>query len=291
MVLESSHVPPLSSAVDGATDSSRRAPVVIRARCSRFSGGGATRPTAPAKIARQQLRRRAILRICIRVQKILLRRKYKPADPHASERKTKGMLQNTERLLSDNRQDEARRMSVLSRASNAPNSSCPRDSTMLRALAIANFSRQTGTRLVLETCAPLSAAQRDSRMLEQADVADGPMGERLLIFATAALMAAAMAGCASNAQADAYNAFLERIANECKPLIIGSDNLGQAIVFNGLGASPENYNNFLGKTSALYHGSISPQIYRESLTTFLGGGTYNQRSFDCIVAHLPASTK
>jgi hypothetical protein len=129
-------------------------------------------------------------------------------------------------------------------------------------------------------------------MLEDADIADAAPGARLLILAAAVLMVSAMPGCASDAaQKDAYNAFLERIANECKPLIIGSDNLGQAIVFNGLGASPENYNNFLGKTSALYHGSISPQIYRESLTTFLGGGTYNQRSFDCIVAHLPASTK
>ena len=113
-----------------------------------------------------------------------------------------------------------------------------------------------------------------------------------LIFSAAALILLATAGCASNnPQADAYNAFLERIANECKPLIIGSDNLGQAIVFNGLGASPENYNNFLGKTSALYHGSISPQIYRESLTTFIGSGTYNQHSFDCIIARLPATAK
>ena len=128
-------------------------------------------------------------------------------------------------------------------------------------------------------------------MLEDADIADGPRSVRSLILAAAALMLSVITGCGSTPQADAYNAFLERIANECKPLIIGSDNLGQAIVFNGLGASPENYNNFLGKTSALYHGSISPQIYRESLTTFLGSGTYNQHSFDCIVAHLPATTK
>jgi hypothetical protein len=104
------------------------------------------------------------------------------------------------------------------------------------------------------------------------------------------LMAAALAlaACASNpAKEDGYNAFLGRIAAECKPLIIGSDNIGQAIVFNGLGAIPENYNNFLGKTSALYNATISPQLYRDSLTSFLGGGTYNQRSFDCIVAHLP----
>src|SRR4029077_6286685 len=132
----------------------------------------------------------------------------------------------------------------------------------------------------------------DSRMIETVDDAKESHGVRLLILAATALMLSAMTGCASNnPQGDPYNAFLERIANECKPLIIGSDNLGQAIVFNGLGASAENFKNFLGKTSALYNGSISPQIYRESLTTFLGSGTYNQHSFDCIVAHLPATAK
>jgi hypothetical protein len=80
---------------------------------------------------------------------------------------------------------------------------------------------------------------------------------------------------------------LNQIAADCKPLIIGSDNIGQAIVFNGLGARPESYNNFLGQTSALYNGSIPPEVYRSSLTNFLGGGTSNERSFDCIVAHLP----
>jgi hypothetical protein len=129
-------------------------------------------------------------------------------------------------------------------------------------------------------------------MLNGFDDAHGLHEPRSPTVAAIALLLSAIAGCASGTpQADAYNAFLERIANECKPLIIGSDNLGQAIVFNGLGASPENYNNFLGKTAALYHGSISPQIYRESLTTFLGSGTYNQHSFDCIVAHLPAAPK
>ena len=129
-------------------------------------------------------------------------------------------------------------------------------------------------------------------MPQEVDDADEPRRVRVLIIVAAALMLSAIVGCASNAsQKDAYNAFLERIANECKPLIIGSDNLGQAIVFNGLGASHENYNNFLGKTSALYFGSMSQQVYRESLTTFIGSGTYNQQSFDCIVAHLPATTK
>ncbi len=100
----------------------------------------------------------------------------------------------------------------------------------------------------------------------------------------------AMAACAAGSgQADGYNAFLTRIAAECKPLIIGSDDMGQAIVFNGLGANRESYSNFLGKTSALYAGTISPQVYRDSLTAFVGAGSFNQRSFDCIVAHLPAA--
>ena len=113
------------------------------------------------------------------------------------------------------------------------------------------------------------------------------------MFANAVvLLAAAVAACASNAaKDDGYNTFLQRIAADCKPLIIGSDNLGQAIVFNGLGALPENYNNFLGKTSALYNGGISAGTYRDSLTTFLGGGSYNHASFDCIIAHLPPQAK
>jgi hypothetical protein len=105
----------------------------------------------------------------------------------------------------------------------------------------------------------------------------------------AALFALATISCASTARESGYNAFLQKIAADCKPLIIGSDNMGQAIVFNGLGAKPENYNNFLGQTSALYSGSIPPAIYRSSLNSFLGGGSSNDRSFDCIVAHLPKS--
>lgn len=107
---------------------------------------------------------------------------------------------------------------------------------------------------------------------------------RGLVVVAGALVAG---GCASAPQQDAYNAFLQKIAAECKPLIIGSDDIGQAIVFNGLGAVPENYNNFLGKTAALYAGSISRDLYRNTLTSSLGGGSYNARSFDCIFTHLP----
>jgi hypothetical protein len=106
---------------------------------------------------------------------------------------------------------------------------------------------------------------------------------------TIALCAPALFGCATQGTGDGYNAFLQRIAADCKPLIIGSDDIGQAIVFNGLGAIPDHYNSFLAKTDALYSGGISQQVYRDSLTAFVGTGSYNQRSFDCIVGHLPRS--
>jgi len=118
-------------------------------------------------------------------------------------------------------------------------------------------------------------------------VAVAPVLRAAILVATIA-----MAACASNSgQADDFNAFLNRIAAECKPLVIGSDDIGQAIVMGGLGAKPENYDNCLGRTSALYRGTIPSQLYRDSLTAFIGSGSgsdsYNQRSFDCIIARLP----
>lgn len=101
---------------------------------------------------------------------------------------------------------------------------------------------------------------------------------------------AALSSCppavASNA---GYNAFLKQIAAECKPLIIGRDNVGQAISNGTMGVDVDNYHKFLSYTSRLYRGTLSEPEYRRSLTAFLGAGSYNRRSFDCIAAHLPAS--
>jgi hypothetical protein len=106
---------------------------------------------------------------------------------------------------------------------------------------------------------------------------------------TIALCALALFGCATQGSGDGYSAFLQKIAADCKPLIIGGDDIGQAIIFNGLGATPEHYSSFLAKTNALYSGGIPQQVYQDSLTAFIGAGSYNQRSFDCIAAHLPGS--
>jgi hypothetical protein len=80
----------------------------------------------------------------------------------------------------------------------------------------------------------------------------------------AALLALVAISCAFNSlQEVAHNAFLNKIAAECEPLIIGSDNVGQATVFNGLGASNDNYTRFLRMTSALYAGRMSQVVYRQ----------------------------
>jgi len=111
-----------------------------------------------------------------------------------------------------------------------------------------------------------------------------------LMRSVATLFIVAVCACASSPGSDGFDAFLQKIAADCKPLIIGTDNMGQAIVFNGLGANPDNYNNFLGQTKALYAGSIPPSTYRAALTSFVGTGSSTQRSLDCIEAHLPKSS-
>jgi hypothetical protein len=92
---------------------------------------------------------------------------------------------------------------------------------------------------------------------------------------------------ADRAKQEEYSTFLSQVAKDCKPLVIGSDDIGQAIIFNGLGAVPENYTNFLDKTKALYFGALPADTYRNSLTAFIGTGSYNDRSFACIIAHVP----
>jgi hypothetical protein len=103
----------------------------------------------------------------------------------------------------------------------------------------------------------------------------------------AVVVGLAEVSCATSSKQDDFSVFLQRIAKDCKPLIIGSDDFSQAIIFNGQGAQEENYSNFLFKTRALYSGGISEDIYRQSLTAFIGSGTYNEHSFSCIIGHIP----
>jgi hypothetical protein len=105
----------------------------------------------------------------------------------------------------------------------------------------------------------------------------------------ACLLALACVSCATPAERAGYDAFLDRIAQDCRPLVIGSENVGQALISNGVGADPDHYGDFLSATKALYYGNIPADVYRTSITAQLGGGPNNDRSVDCIVAHLPKS--
>jgi len=105
------------------------------------------------------------------------------------------------------------------------------------------------------------------------------------------VLLAALAVCSSARAANAdYNAFLKQIATGCQPLIIGRFNVGQAILHGGIGPNADHYNAFISYTRRLYRGTLTEAAYRNSLTAFIGPGTSNNRSFDCIVSHLPSSS-
>ena len=107
------------------------------------------------------------------------------------------------------------------------------------------------------------------------------------------LIALALFGVAITASAAApgpdagYNAFLQQIAKECKPLVIGNDDFGQAIVFNGQGAESSHWGIFLDRTKALYSGGLSAKEFRDSYALGADGGKYSDKSIQCIIAHVP----
>ena len=111
----------------------------------------------------------------------------------------------------------------------------------------------------------------------------------ILAAALALAFIVAGSGCASdsvtNVQATGYNAFLNSIAANCNPLMIGDANVSEWIQ-NG-GANNFNYSYFLDMTSKLYYGNISPAAYSEGVTGFLGPSARNEASFACIFRNLP----
>ena len=90
----------------------------------------------------------------------------------------------------------------------------------------------------------------------------------------------------TNVQATGYNAYLNTIAANCNPLMLGEANVSEWIQQGG--ANNNNYSYFLDMTSRLYNGNISPAAYRDGITGFLGPSTRNEASFACIFRNLPA---
>jgi hypothetical protein len=100
----------------------------------------------------------------------------------------------------------------------------------------------------------------------------------------------AAAGCApdalNNRQATGFNAYLDTIATNCRPLMIGGSNIAEWL--RTPGSNDPNYMYFLDMTSRLYYGDVSRDTYRDGITGFLGPGSTNAQSFACIFRNLPA---
>jgi hypothetical protein len=107
--------------------------------------------------------------------------------------------------------------------------------------------------------------------------------------ATAWLACAVLAACAPdsmrNYQATGYNAYLNTIATACNPLMLGINNVSEWL--QNQGSNDPNYAYFLDQTSRLYYGTISADMYRQSITGFFGPGSSNEGSFACMFRNLP----
>ncbi len=108
-----------------------------------------------------------------------------------------------------------------------------------------------------------------------------------------ALMALAVAGCAPDAmtpraEQTGYDGFLNLIATRCNPLMLGTHNIGQELLYSR-GIGDDSYNYFLDITSRAYYGQISPASYRGAVLSFFGAGDDTNRGIDCIVSNLPSA--
>jgi len=108
-------------------------------------------------------------------------------------------------------------------------------------------------------------------------------------IAVAATLAVAVAGCAPDAvrsvDATGFNGYMKKLGQVCQPLLIGSADVGEWIRMNDM--SVNNYNYFVDVTSKLYYNRLTQEGYRQAVVGFLGPGSSNDRSFDCIFRNLP----
>jgi len=109
-----------------------------------------------------------------------------------------------------------------------------------------------------------------------------------LAATTLTAVAMATAGCAPDAikyNASSFDAYVKKLGQVCQPLQIGDKDIGEMI---RLGTAGTPYDYFLDATSKLYYNRITPAAYRQSVVSFFGPGTSNDRAFDCIIKNLPA---
>lgn len=103
------------------------------------------------------------------------------------------------------------------------------------------------------------------------------------------LVSTALGGCAPDSvrsvEATGFNAYIQKLGQVCQPLLIGDADVGEWIRMNTMGN--DNYTYFFDVTSKLYYKRLTPDEYRQAVVGFLGPGSSNDRSFDCIFRNLP----
>ena len=132
---------------------------------------------------------------------------------------------------------------------------------------------------------------REQEVLEMKMRNGGAGGRRWRArIAVAATLAAALAACAPDAvrsvDATGFNAYMRKLGQVCQPLQIGSADVGEWIRMNDM--SVNNYNYFVDVTSKLYYNRLTQDGYRQAVVAFLGPGSSNESSFECIFRSLPA---
>jgi hypothetical protein len=103
-----------------------------------------------------------------------------------------------------------------------------------------------------------------------------------LVFA---MLAACAPDAVQNYDATGFNGYLRKLQSACPNLQIGNSDIGLWLEYH---AVTDNYDYWLDMTSKLYYNRISPAQYRDGVTGQLGPGSFNARSFDCIIGNLPA---
>jgi hypothetical protein len=120
------------------------------------------------------------------------------------------------------------------------------------------------------------------------DFAIGKLNRVINVRVALPLLAIAAVGCApdsvTNRQATGFNGYLDTLANDCRPLVIGPYNVGGWLTMRG--SDDPNYNYFFNMTSRLYYGTVSQAEYQEGVGSFLGPGSTNGQAFACIFANL-----
>jgi hypothetical protein len=113
--------------------------------------------------------------------------------------------------------------------------------------------------------------------------------DRARTFAIAAFAALAVAACAPDAvrsiDATGFNAYMKKLGDACRPLLIGDADVSEWIRQDAMGN--DNYTYFVDVTSKLYYNRLTPQGYRQAVVGFFGPGSSDDRSFECIFHNLP----